>query len=142
MFDLRKQQLIELKLKYPTMGSTELAEKIGVSRQSVWEWSKQAEVQAELDRRLREINQDANRHLKSRASDLMSEMLNLALDKSTEARVRNSALQYLLDRSLGKAAEQVDLNIGDSTGDTADVLKEFREFLEKGKQPKEGENSV
>ena len=142
MLDLRKQQLIELKLKYPTMGSTELAEKIGVSRQSVWEWSKQAEVQAELDRRLREINQDANRHLKSRASDLMSEMLNLALDKSTEARVRNSALQYLLDRSLGKAAEQVDLNVSDSTGDAADVLRQFKEFLSKDKQLEGGETDA
>lgn len=142
MLDLRKQQLIELKLKYPTMGSTELAEKIGVSRQSVWEWSKQTEVQAELDRRLREINQDANRHLKSRASDLMSEMLDLALDKSTEARVRNSALQYLIDRSLGKAAEQIDLNVDSNDGDVADVLREFRNFLEKGKQTKEGESNV
>lgn len=142
MLDLRKQQLIELKLKYPTMGSTELAEKIGVSRQSIWEWSKQSEVQAELDRRLREINQDANRHLKSCASDLMAEMLNLALDRSTEARVRNSALQYLIDRSLGKAAEQVDLNIDNSTGDAADVLKEFRAFLEKNTQLKEGKEDV
>lgn len=142
MLDLRKQQLIELKLKYPTIGNTELAEKIGVSRQSIWEWSKQAEVQAELDRRLREINQDANRHLKSCASDLMAEMLNLALDRSTEARVRNSALQYLIDRSLGKAAEQVDLNIDNSTGDAADVLKEFKAFLEKNTRLKEGKEDV
>lgn len=142
MLDLRKQQLIELKLKYPTMGSTELAEKIGVSRQSVWEWSKQAEVQAELDRRLREINQDANRHLKSCAGELMSEMLNLALDRSTEARTRNSALQYLIDRSLGKAAEQVDLSIDSSTDNAADVLKEFKAFLEKTTQLKEGKENV
>lgn len=137
MLDLRKQQLIELKLKYPTMRSTELAEKIGVSRQSVWEWSKQSEVQAELDRRLREINQDANRHLKSCASELMAEMLNLALDKSTEARVRNSALQYLIDRSLGKAAEQIDLNVDSSIDDAADVLRQFKDFLEKDKEGKE-----
>lgn len=140
MLDLRKQQLIELRLKYPTMGSTELAKKIGVSRQSIWEWSKQAEVQAELDRRLREINQEANVHLKSCTSELMSEMLNLALDKSTEARVRNSALQYLIDRSMGKAADQVNIDLQDTT-DSADVLQGFKDFLkESGYLKKEKQN--
>lgn len=58
----------------------------------------------------------------------MNEMLNLALDKSTEARVRNSALQYLIDRSMGKAADQVNIDLQDTT-DSADVLQGFKDFL-------------
>lgn len=135
MLDFRKQRLIELKLAQPTLSNSELAKLIGVSRQSIWEWSKDAEVQAELDRRLRAINQAANYHLRSRTNDLMDEMLRLALDPKTEARVKSGALQYLIDRSMGRATEQINIDLQENT-DAADVLQSFKEFLEKNGYPK------
>lgn len=136
MLDGRKMKLIEAKLQYPTAKNTELAKMVGVSRQSVWEWlTKDAEVKAELDRRLQAINQNANMHLRSQTGKLMDSMLDLALDSSTEARTRNSALQYLLDRSLGRATEQINIDLQEST-DSADVLQSFKDFLEKNGYPK------
>lgn len=144
MLDGRKMKLIEAKLQYPTAKNTELAKLVGVSRQSVWEWlTKDSEVKAELDRRLRAINQSADLHLRSQTDKLMAAMLDLALDSNTEARTRNSAMQYLIDRSMGKATEQINIDLQEST-DSADVLQSFKEFLEKNGYPKfEGrENDV
>lgn len=144
MLDGRKMRLIEAKLQYPTAKNTELAKLVGVSRQSVWEWlTKDSEVKAELDRRLRAINQSADLHLRSQTDKLMAAMLDLALDSNTEARTRNSAMQYLIDRSMGKATEQINIDLQEST-DSADVLQSFKEFLEKNGYPKfEGrENNV
>lgn len=144
MLDGRKMKLIEAKLQYPTAKNTELAKLVGVSRQSVWEWlTKDSEVKAELDRRLRAINQSADLHLRSQTDKLMAAMLDLALDSNTEARTRNSAMQYLIDRSMGKATEQINIDLQEST-DSANVLQSFKEFLEKNGYPKfEGrENDV
>lgn len=136
MLDGRKMKLIEAKLQYPTAKNTELAKMVGVSRQSVWEWlTKDSEVKAELDRRLQAINHAANMHLRSQTDKLMSAMLDLALDDKTEARTRNSAMQYLIDRSMGKATEQINIDLQENT-DSADVLQSFREFLEKNGYPK------
>lgn len=130
MLDGRKIKLIEAKLQHPTAKNAELARMVGISRQSVWEWlTRDSEVKAELDRRLQAINQNANMCLRTRTNELMTEMLNLALDKTTEARVRNSALQYLIDRSMGKATEQVNIDLQDTTN-SADVLQGFKNFLE------------
>ncbi len=142
MLDGRKLKMIELKLENPNLTNPELAELIGVTRQAIWEWWKQPEVMAEVDKRLREINHAANQHLKSRASTLMNELLDLALSPNTEPRTKNNALQYLIDRSLGKAPDQIDLNVDNSTGDAADVLRDFRDFLNKNKQTGRGKDDV
>lgn len=136
MLDGRKMRLIETKLQYPTATNTELAKMAGVSRQSVWQWlTKDVEVKTELDRRLQAITQNANMHLRSQTDKLMDSMLDLALDSSTEARTRNSALQYLLDRSLGRATEQINIDLQEST-DSANVLQSFKDFLENNGYPK------
>lgn len=136
MLDARKMKLIECKLQYPTAKNKELAQMVGVSRQSIWEWlTKDKDVKAELDRRLQDINRSANLHLRSQTDKLMASMLDLALDSTTEARTRNSAMQYLLDRSMGKATEQINIDLQENT-DSADVLQSFKEFLEKNGYPK------
>ena len=137
MLDLRKEQMIALKIEQPSLSNAQIAEIIGVSRQAIWEWSKQPEVKAELDRRLQAINQTANLQLRTQTAELMNEMLNLALSKNTEARVKNSAIQYLLDRSMGKAAEQVTVDLQDGATDAADVLQGFKDFLTKNGYYKE-----
>lgn len=142
MLDTRKQEYIRLKLEFPALSNAELAKRLGVSRQATWEWSKLPEVQAELDRRLQEINRDANKYLKARTGKLMDAILDLALNKKTEARVRNSALQYLIDRSLGKSADTVDINMMDC-GNGKDALDAFKQFLESnGYETKDGDKNV
>ena len=140
MLDGRKMRLIEAKLQYPNMGNNELAEIVGVSRQSIWNWlTKDEEVKAELDRRLRDINRAANLHLSSQTAKLMDAMLELVLSPNTEQRTRNSALQYLLDRSMGKAAQQIDIDV-DTDGNAADVLQGFKDFLRTTGYLKDGGN--
>ena len=129
MINDRKLQYINLRIEHPEFSSAKLAEIIGVTRQATWEWSKNPEVQAELDRRLQSINQRANLRLRGRSDELMQSLLDLATNPKTEARVRSGALQYLIDRSMGKAAEQVTLDVNDNTTDAADVLNGFKDFL-------------
>lgn len=131
MLDARKLRMIELKIAHPTYSNPRLAKELDVSRQAIWEWMKDKEVQAELDRRLRDIQRSATYHLQSRTNDLMDDLIKLATNPKTEARVRSGALQYLLDRSMGKAAEQVSIDVNDGATDAADVLNGFKEFLTK-----------
>ena len=131
MLDYSRQQYIELKISQPQLTNAQLADRIGVTRQSIWNWSKEAEVKAELDRRLRSIMENANIRLRNNTDDLMRQLLELASNPKTEARVRSGALQYLLDRSMGKAAEQVSIDVNDGATDAADVLNGFKEFLTK-----------
>lgn len=131
MLDHRKMKMIEIKLANPSLSNAELARRVGVSRQSIWEWSKDREVQAELDRRLRSINQAANYHLQTQLDKLMTELVDMAMSDKTESRVKNSALQYLIDRGLGKATETLTVDLQDGTTDAAEVLKQFEDFLEK-----------
>lgn len=141
MLDGRKEQYVNLKIEHPEFSPQKIAEIIGVSRQAIWEWSKQAEVKAELDRRLQAINHRANLRLRSRSDELMQSLLDLATNPKTEARVRSSALQYLLDRSMGKAAEQVNVDLTDNTTDAADVLQGFKDFLKTNGYYKEDSNN-
>ncbi|MBE7004183.1 MAG: hypothetical protein E7425_07860 [Ruminococcaceae bacterium] len=131
MLDYFRQQYIELKISQPQLTNAQIADRIGVTRQSIWNYSKEAEVKAELDRRLRSIMENANIRLRNNTDDLMRQLLELATNPKTEARVRSGALQYLLDRSMGKAAEQVNIDVNDGTTDAADVLSSFKEFLTK-----------
>lgn len=141
MLDGRKEQYVNLKIEHPEFSPQKIAEIIGVSRQAIWEWSKQTEVKAELDRRLQAINHRANLRLRSRSDELMQSLLDLATNPKTEARVRSSALQYLLDRSMGKAAEQVNVDLTDNTTDAADVLQGFKDFLKTNGYYKEDSNN-
>ena len=140
MLDHRKMKMIEQKLINPSLSNAELARRVGVSRQSIWEWSKDKEVQAELDRRLRSITQAANYHLRTQTSELMGALLEIALSDKTETRVRNSALQYLIDRSMGRAPETVNIDLQENTSNPEEVLRQFQEFLDRNGYAEKGED--
>lgn len=129
MLTSQKMQYIELRLSQPTLSNQEIAEIIGVSRQAIWNWSKDAEVKAELDRRLQAGTQNAILHMRTQTSKLVNEMLDLALNPNTEQRTRNSALQYLLDRVIGKATDRIDIEVS-TDNDTPDIIKDFQRFLD------------
>ena len=138
MLNSKQYRMIELKLENPLITNTDLAKALGVSRNTIGDWMKREEVKTELAKSVQKINQSATLHLKSQTGKLMNELLDMALSNTTEARVRNSALQYLIDRSMGKAAEQVTVDLQESTTDAADVLQGFKDFLTKNGYYKEG----
>ena len=139
MLTSQKMQYIELRLSQPTLSNQEIAEIIGVSRQAIWNWSKDAEVKAELDRRLQAGTQNAILHMRTQTSKLVNEMLDLALNPNTEQRTRNSALQYLLDRVIGKATDRIDIEVS-TDNDTPDIIKDFQRFLDSA-QPEDTKNN-
>ena len=129
MLTAQKMQYIELRLSQPTLSNQEIAEIIGVTRQATWNWSKDAEVKAELDRRLQAGTQNAILHLRTQTNKLVNEMLDLALNPNTEQRTRNSALQYLLDRVIGKATDRIDIEVS-TDNDAPDIIMDFQRFLD------------
>ena len=88
----RQYKLIEAMLANPMLPDTKLAEELGINRNTIREWKKKPEFQAELKARLSEQWQDSERM----AVDVMQ---SLAREGSFQA------TKYILD-SLGYAPAQ------------------------------------
>ena len=85
----KQKALIEAIIAYPSAPHTELAEIVGINRNTITQWKRMPEFQAELDKRLKEVWKD------SEAIAIVN-MRKLASEGSFQAN------KYILD-SLGYA---------------------------------------
>ena len=85
----KQKQLIEAIIAYPNATYVELANIVGINRNTITQWKRQEEFQTALDKRLKEIWKDSE-------SLAINSMINLAKDKNFQAS------KYILD-SLGYA---------------------------------------
>ena len=90
--------LIEAIIAYPTAPHTELAEIVGINRNTITAWKRNAEFKEALDKRLKEIWKD-------------SEVIAIQNMRKLAAGGNFSANKYILD-SLGYAPTQkIDANV-------------------------------
>lgn len=103
---------------------TDIAKKLNITRQTVYNWMEKDNVKAELDRRRRELSRQGNSIILKDLTTYIDNIKNLANDKS-DKRVSLAANQYLLNRIYGNPTNVVEDNT-DSTGDNVDtnVLEE------------------
>lgn len=103
---------------------TDIAKKLNVTRQTIYNWQEKDHVKAELDRRRRELSRQGNSIILKDLTTYIDNIKNLANDKS-DKRVSLAANQYLLNRIYGNPTNVVEDNT-DSTGDNVDtnVLEE------------------
>lgn len=103
---------------------TDIAKKLNITRQTVYNWMEKDNVKAELDRRRRELSRQGNSIILKDLTTYIDNIKNLANDKS-DKRVSLAANQYLLNRIYGNPTNVVEDNT-DNTGDNVDtnVLEE------------------
>jgi predicted DNA-binding protein YlxM (UPF0122 family) len=115
-----------------TLKKIEIAEKINVTKQTVYNWLKNEEFQAELDRRVNFQISDGDKKIKIAFPKVVEELVNLALSPKTEVRTKNNACQYIINRVLGSPANTTNMEITDNTtDDKTDVISEFEKMFAK-----------
>lgn len=104
MLDERKIKAAELKAQ--GMYNTEIAKKVGVSRQAIQEWLKDEEFKAELDRWLQEFRNCTKYIFACNAPKAARKLVN-QIDSSSN-KTSLDASQYTCDRVLGKPTTKVE----------------------------------
>jgi predicted transcriptional regulator len=120
--DRRKIQLVELAIEGRT--KSDIAKIIGISRPTVYEWLKDPEVQKRIKQGQQDIIESGQNYLIHRFKLYLDELDKVALT-SEDARTKNSALQYLIDRVAGKVPTRIEAGEHkDKDNITDDVLNQ------------------
>lgn len=126
MLDERKEKAITLILSGEAI--TDVAKLVGVCRQAIYNWLDDDEFKAELDRRRQEIVKQGNALILAELKTYVMELRKMALCGRSE-RNRLDALQYLIDRVLGKTTTKVEQVVVEDKDKVNDDILE-REFNE------------
>lgn len=119
---------------------TDIAKKLRVQRQTIYNWIAKDDVKAELDRRRRDLARQGNGLILKDITTYIDNIKELANDKS-DKRVCLAANQYLLNRIYGNPTTSKDDENIDNKGNGTDVLEleaELKRFklVKKQKQEK------
>jgi len=112
---------------------TDIAKKIGVSRQTIYSWKDNDDARAELDRRRQDLANQGNNYILKDVYTYIDSIKALAKDKS-DKRVCLSANQYLLNRVYGNPTAVVDEESNTDNGNVNE--NELEEQLNKFKKLK------
>ena len=112
---------------------TDIAKKIGVSRQTIYSWMNKDDAKAELDQRRQDIKTQGNAYILKDVQTYIDEVKRIA-KSSTDQRVKFSANKYLIDRTLGVPTATGDEDM-DNNSDNVNE-NELEEQLKKFKKLK------
>lgn len=106
------------------VGITDIAKKLNVTRQTIYNWQEKDHVKAELNRRRRELSRQGNHIILKDLTTYIDNIKQLANDKS-DKRVSLAANQYLLNRIYGNPTNVVeDSSSNESDNVDTNVLEE------------------
>ena len=103
---LNEKQVEVLQLHVEGENITNISKITGVTRQSIYNWMKDAEFKEELDKALDRAKSDANYKITSKLTNYIDELSRLALTAKSE-KIRSDTLMYLVDRVLGKSTTKI-----------------------------------
>ncbi|MBV4417133.1 helix-turn-helix domain-containing protein [Clostridium tyrobutyricum] len=111
---------------------TDIARKIGVSRQTIYSWRNNDEVNTELDQRRQDIKTQGNAYILKDITTYIDTIKKIAKDGG-DKRVQFSANKYLVDRGLGTPTAESDDDIDNSNNNVnenelEEQLKKFRQM--------------
>ena len=129
----KHNRAIELILEGRTM--TEVAKLVPVSRTSLYEWLKDKDFKAELNRCEQRLKTELNREIGGKVKSCLEVIFDLAVNSPSD-KVKLDSSTYIIDRYLGKSIRlQTDLGgqekDSDNDIDIDSVLEEIE--LEKAK---------
>lgn len=116
IINIEKDRMIDMLLS--GINVTEIAKALNVSRQSIYAWKKEKEVEAELERRREQLKKSAQDKITNDVCTYVDNMKDLACN-SNDIRVRFQANKYLIDQCLGSPTTAKDdiKNSGEGDGD-------------------------
>lgn len=101
---LQQHDMITMYLKGENI--SDIAKKLNVNRSTIYNWLDKENVKAEIDRRRREVTNQANQLLMKDIGTYISNIQDLARDK-TDKRVCLAANQYLINRIYGNPTNSI-----------------------------------
>lgn len=104
---------------------TDIAKKLGVVRQTVYDWLNKEIIKGELDRRRRELANQGNNFILKDINTYITNIKALAND-NTDKRVCLAANQYLLNRIYGNPTSVLDSSHDDSDEGVSELVLEER----------------
>jgi predicted DNA-binding protein YlxM (UPF0122 family) len=119
--DRRKLKMIQMILD--GVPKTVIAQQIGVSRQAIYDWLKDPEVQRIIKEEQEDIIEAGKNKMIRKLEKYVDKLDELAI-KSGDARTQNSALQYLVDRIMGKAPTRIESTERKEDAISDDVLNQ------------------
>lgn len=108
---------------------TDIAKKLNITRQTVYNWMNKDNIKAELDRRRRELATQGNNLIMKDLTTYIDNIKELAKDKS-DKRVSLAANQYLLNRIYGNPTNVIEENNneGNDNTDPNELQTQINEF--------------
>ncbi|MDK2800577.1 MAG: hypothetical protein PWQ70_2196 [Clostridiales bacterium] len=126
--DRYKEQLIMLYISGES--KTKIAEKLKVSRQTVYDWLEREDVKTELDKARRYLERQGNELILKDLKSYIDNVKELANQKD-DKRTALAANQYLIDRIYGKTVGKLDITAeAKQSTPNEDILEEFDEIEE------------
>ncbi len=111
----------------------EIADLIGVARNTLYTWLDRDDVKKKMDERLQEIKTSASKQFDAKLDKAIDEYWKLATDPKTDKRTKQIALSYWIDRALGKPVartEMTDSTQQDNKVSDTDILDAIDEAKE------------
>jgi hypothetical protein len=96
---------------------TDIARKLNINRNTVYNWIKKENIKAELDRRKQELTNQGNQLIMKDLTTYIGNIKDLANDKS-DKRVCLAANQYLINRIYGNPTNRLEVEDEENTDNT------------------------
>ncbi|NFO56374.1 HTH domain-containing protein [Clostridium botulinum] len=128
IINIDKDRMIDMLLS--GISIAEIARKLNVSRQTIYAWKKEKEVEAELESRRQQLKKTGQDKISSDICTYIDNMKEMACQK-TDNRVRFQANKYLIDQCLGSptaAKEEVKTSNGKENTDTNTLKQEIEDI--------------
>jgi hypothetical protein len=135
-FSGKKADAIKL-LALGTIDRQDIAKLLEISRTTLWQWEKDVEFKAAVDRYEHDLGKFSDLLIKSKTLEAIDGYWNLA-NKSKNDMVRKGAYEYFIDRSLGKVTNKHEVSTNVETHSlNKDILEEEHEkwLLEMEQEP-------
>jgi transposase-like protein len=123
----KQKQAIEL-LTTTDLTYTEVAERLGVHRNTLFRWREQEIFRRELERVLQMRVKFLDDRIRMEQENLFQKALNL-IDRAESEHVKADLIKYLMDRGLGKASTKVDITVEPKIEERKEK-EEFMQMLE------------
>jgi hypothetical protein len=117
-FSQEKQLCLNL-LAEGRLNKSEIANVLGINRGSIYNWMKDPEFIAELDRRKQLILNFADKMITSKLDAAIEEYWEMR-NTTTNEKVKSDIYQYFIDRSMGKATSKHQIEASMKQPDTID----------------------
>lgn len=127
---ISKEQDMMIELILSGANITEIAKKIGCTRQSIYTWKDKPHIKAEIEARRYELKRSAHNNITKDICTYVDNIKDLACN-STDQRVRLQANRYLIDQCLGvpTAAKDESIITGDESNKDVNTLKQEMEQI-------------